>query len=99
MLVRTAPGVTPKLLPSGRLELSSSSTGERRCCGPIGAAMWIALNQNSGRVDRAADMLAELWGTDPVATRAAMVELAGQLCDAGLLRPDFSACTRDCPGA
>jgi len=81
----TAPGVTPRMLPTGQLELISSITGGQVRCEPAGAAMWIALNQYAGHLDRAADMLAVLWDEDPLRTHADMTAWAGRLCAAGML--------------
>jgi hypothetical protein len=85
MMISQAPGVTPKMLPSGHLELSSDTTGTQVRCDPAAAAMWIALSQSSGRLDRAADMLAVLWDADPEDTHADMAVWAGELCAAGIL--------------
>ena len=88
MVIRTAPGVTQELLPSGHLELVCTFTGRHMRCDPSQAAMWIALMQHAGRLDRAAEMLAGIWDADPVDTRTEMVIWAGGLCDAGLLRAE-----------
>ncbi|WP_173132834.1 hypothetical protein [Kibdelosporangium persicum] len=47
--------------------------------------MWIALNQSSGDVAKAAATLATMWDVDPVATYSHMVTWVEDLCDAGVL--------------
>jgi hypothetical protein len=83
---RPGPGVTVRVLEDGCLELHAAETGTQYRCSRIGAAMWIALRQHDGRCDAAADMLAELWGTDPVNMRADIEVWIAEMCDAGLMR-------------
>jgi hypothetical protein len=85
MTIKTAVGVTQRMLPNGYLQLFCHTTGRYVECEPAAAAMWIALKQNNGDLDRAADMLAELWGVDAGEARFDMVALTGSLCAIGLL--------------
>lgn len=85
MTIQTAPGVTQRLLPNGHLDLFCSETRRQVECEPAAAAMWIALKQNDGELDRAADMLATLWDADPADTREDLIALTGTLCAVGLL--------------
>ena len=85
MAIQTAPGVTQRMLPNGHLELSCRATRRQVECEPVAAAMWIALKQHNGDVDRAADVLAALWETDVEDTRYDIIALAGSLCSLGLL--------------
>jgi hypothetical protein len=85
MSMQTAPGVTQRMLPNGHLELFCQETRRQVACEPIAAAMWIALKQHNGELDKAAEMLARLWQTDPMNTRDDLIVLAGTLCAVGLL--------------
>ncbi|WP_326565402.1 hypothetical protein VSH64_26505 [Amycolatopsis rhabdoformis] len=85
MAIQTAPGVTQRMLPNGHLELTCRATRRHVECEPVAAAMWIALKQQNGDVDRAAAVLAALWGTDEEDTRYDIIALAGSLCSLGLL--------------
>ena len=85
MAIQTAPGVTQRMLPNGHLELSCRATCRQVECEPVAAAMWIALKQHNGDVDRAADVLAALWETEVEDTRYDLIALAGSLCSLGLL--------------
>jgi hypothetical protein len=82
---RPSPEVTVSLSDDGHLMLHSAATGSWHQCGPVGAAMWIALQQNDGDCAAAADMLAEVWAIDPVNMRADLELWVAELCDAGLL--------------
>jgi len=83
--IRPASGVTVKLLDNGSLELYSPQTAKRFQCNRVGTAMWIALRQHDGQPGAAAEMLAELWQTDPANTRADLDVWVDELTDAGLL--------------
>lgn len=85
MAIQTVPGVTQRMLPNGHLRLSCRSTNRQVECEPAAAAMWIALKQHNGDIDRASAVLAELWETDLADTRYDMLMLAGSLCSLGLL--------------
>lgn len=85
MAIQTAPGVTQRMLPNGHLELTCRATRRQIECEPVAAAMWIALKQQNGDVDRAAAVLSGLWGTDEEDTRYDIIALAGSLCSLGLL--------------
>lgn len=73
------------VLADGQLELFLASTGARYRCGRVRAAMWLALLQRDGYCDAAADMLAELWGSDPANLRADLALWVDELCDIGLM--------------
>ncbi|WAL67947.1 hypothetical protein ORV05_09300 [Amycolatopsis cynarae] len=85
MTIQTAPGVTQRMLPNGCLQLTCRSTRRQVECEPAAAAMWIALKQHNGDVDRASAVLAALWETDVDQIRQDMIALAGSLCSLGLL--------------
>lgn len=85
MAIQTAPGVTQRMLPTGHLQLTCRTTHREVECEPVAAAMWIALKQHNGDVDRASAVLAALWDTDVEDTRYDMIALAGSLCSLGLL--------------
>lgn len=85
MTIQTVPGVTQRMLPNGHLRLSCRTTSRQIECEPVAAAMWIALKQHNGDIDRASAVLAALWETDVEDTRYDMVLLAGSLCSLGLL--------------
>jgi hypothetical protein len=85
MAIQNAPGVTQRMLPDGRLEITCHTTNRRIDCEPAAAAMWIALKQHNGDVDRAATVLSALWETDVEDTRYDLIALAGSLCSMGLL--------------
>jgi hypothetical protein len=85
MAIQTAPGVTQRMLPTGHLQLTCRATRREVECEPVAAAMWIALKQHNGDVDRASAVLAALWETDVEDTRYDMIALAGSLCSLGLL--------------
>jgi hypothetical protein len=83
--VLPAPGVTTSVCADGQLELYRAATGRRyRCDGP-GTAMWIALRQHGGHCRAAADLLAEVWETDPDTIRTDLLSWADDLIAAGLL--------------
>ncbi|WP_406637064.1 hypothetical protein [Amycolatopsis sp. WGS_07] len=84
MALRTAPGVTQRMLPHGYLELTSSTSRQVEC-EPVAAAMWIALKRHNGDLDGASAVLAALWGTDVEDVRYDMIALSGSLCSLGLL--------------
>jgi hypothetical protein len=85
MAIQSVPGVTQRMLPNGHLQLTCRSTSRQVDCEPVAAAMWIALKQHHGDVDRASAVLAALWETDVEDTRYDMIMLAGSLCSLGLL--------------
>lgn len=85
MAIQSAPGVTLRMLPNGHLELTCRTTHRTIDCEPVAAAMWIALKQHNGDLDRAAAVLAELWETDIEDTKDDMIALAGSLCSLGML--------------
>lgn len=85
MAIQTVPGVTQRMLPNGHLRLSCRGTNRQVECEPAAAAMWIALKQHNGDIDRASTVLAALWETDLEDTRYDMLMLAGSLCSLGLL--------------
>jgi len=85
MSIYAAAGLTQRMLASGHLELFCVETGRHVDCDPIATAMWIALNQHNGRLDRAAAMLAGLWCADPDNLHDEMIAWAGTLCAIGLL--------------
>ncbi|WIY03031.1 hypothetical protein QRX60_03940 [Amycolatopsis mongoliensis] len=85
MAIQTVPGVTQRMLPNGHLRLSCRTTSRQIECEPVAAAMWIALKQHNGDIDRASAVLAALWETDVEDTRYDMMLLAGSLCSLGLL--------------
>ncbi|MEU0532541.1 hypothetical protein [Amycolatopsis tolypomycina] len=85
MAIQTVPGVTQRMLPNGHLQLTCRGTNRRIDCEPVAAAMWIALKQHHGDVERASAVLAALWETDVEDTRYDMELLAGSLCSLGLL--------------
>ncbi|WP_409462969.1 hypothetical protein [Amycolatopsis sp. GA6-003] len=81
--IRTAPGVTQRMLPDGHLKLASTS--REVDCEPVAAAMLVALNQHNGDLDDASAVLAALWETDVEDLRYDLVALTGSLCSLGLL--------------
>jgi hypothetical protein len=85
MAIHTAPGVTQRMLPNGHLELICRDSSRQVDCEPVAAAMWIALKQHNGDIDRASSVLAALWETDVADTRYDMIALAGSLCSLGML--------------
>ncbi|MET9888480.1 PqqD family protein [Streptomyces sp. NPDC006430] len=89
MRVRPAPGVVAAFVDAdGYLELRADSLAGpgRFRCGPVGTAMWIALRRHDGDAEVAAQVLAELWGTDPENARADLDIWIDEMRDAGLLR-------------
>jgi hypothetical protein len=68
----------------GRLVLTVSETGARHLLDAPHTAMWIALWQHGGDVDRAGDALARSWDDDPDRTRADLRRWAAHLCAIGL---------------
>ncbi|PXX71492.1 hypothetical protein DFR70_101926 [Nocardia tenerifensis] len=85
MRVHASPGVSAAILADGSLVLTSELTGSNYQYSSVNAAMWIALRQHGGDCDAAANMLAVVWGADPVNARADMEMWAEELCDAGLV--------------
>jgi len=85
MAIQTVPGVTQRMLPNGHLQLTCRASARQIDCEPVAAAMWIALKQHNGDVERASAVLAALWETDVEETRYDMLLLAGSLCSLGLL--------------
>ncbi len=88
MRFRPMPGVSVSSVNAdGRLELLvESATGPARYqCGPMGAAMWIALRRHDGDSEAAAGVLAALWATDPVNARADLEIWVEEMRDAGLI--------------
>lgn len=85
MAIHTAPGVTQRMLPNGHLELTCRDSSRHIDCEPVAAAMWIALKQHNGDIERASSVLAALWETDVEETRYDMIALAGSLCSLGML--------------
>ncbi|NUR69254.1 MAG: PqqD family peptide modification chaperone [Hamadaea sp.] len=83
---RPAAGVRATVSSEGVLELFSEQTSRRYQFGPTGTAIWIALRRNDDDADAAADMLSELWGTDPEDTRFRVREWIGELRQIGLVR-------------
>jgi hypothetical protein len=83
--VRPADGVTADIGADGFLELFSQETGKRYRCGPVAAAMWIALRQNDDRPDLAAALLAELWQLSPESVRSDMDLWLAALRNVGLV--------------
>ncbi|MFR9797761.1 PqqD family protein [Streptomyces sp. MS06] len=65
MHVRPTPGVTATILQSGELLLRPGG-GETRIFPKLCAAMWIALRQHGGDIDRAAAALAAMWNSESV---------------------------------
>ncbi|MFF2331298.1 MULTISPECIES: PqqD family protein [unclassified Streptomyces] len=88
MPVRPEYGVTSRVAEDGSLELLTEADGTSFRCSPVGAAMWIALRQHDGQVGPAAEMLAQLWCTDPDNTRSDMDIWVSELRDAGLVREE-----------
>jgi hypothetical protein len=86
--MHTSAGLTQRMQASGHLELFCAETGRLVDCEPAATAMWIALNQHNGHLDRAAEMLAALWHADPQDVRDQMTAWAGTLCAIGLLTED-----------
>ncbi|MFR9797760.1 PqqD family protein [Streptomyces sp. MS06] len=85
MPIRPNLGVTAVVLENGGLELYSRRSGVRSCWGPVSTAMWIALRQNGGHLEPAADLLAALWGVDPLCMRSDLDVWVNELGDAGLV--------------
>ncbi len=88
MRFRPMPGVSVSSVNAdGCLELLVESvTGSARYrCGPMGAAMWIALRRHDGDSGAAADILADMWNTDPVNARADLEIWVEEMRDAGLI--------------
>ena len=88
MPVRPEHGVTTRVTEDGSLELLLETSRASFRCGPVAAAMWIALRQHDGHLTPAAEMLAHLWCTDPENTRTDMDIWVNELRDAGLVRID-----------
>ncbi|WP_030422193.1 PqqD family protein [Streptomyces sp. SCSIO 75703] len=88
MPVRPERGVTSYVTEDGCLEFLTEANGTSYRCGPVATAMWIALRQHGGRLGPAAEMLAELWSTDPENTRTDMDIWVGELKDACLVRDE-----------
>ncbi|MEU8700233.1 PqqD family protein [Streptomyces sp. NPDC091387] len=88
MPVRPEHGVTSRVTEDGCLEFLTSPDGPSYRCSPVAAAMWIALRQHNGQLGPAAEMLAELWCTDPENTRTDMDIWVSELRDAGLVRDE-----------
>ncbi|WP_275291331.1 hypothetical protein [Amycolatopsis sp. La24] len=84
MAITTAPGVTQRMLSNGHLELTCRTSHRHIECEPVAAAMWIALKQHNGDVDRAASTLSALWHTNEDDTRYDLIALAGSLCSLGM---------------
>ncbi|WP_205673190.1 MULTISPECIES: hypothetical protein [Amycolatopsis] len=84
MAITTAPGVTQRMLSNGHLELTCRTSNRHIECEPVAAAMWIALKQHNGDVDRAASTLSALWHTNEDDTRYDLIALAGSLCSLGM---------------
>lgn len=82
---RPVPSVDVTVLADGGLELACPGRGDRYRCGPVGAAMWIALCQNKWEAGAAARALAVVWDVDPVNMRAELDIWVGELFDAGLV--------------
>lgn len=85
MRVRSAPGVTARITVDGRLELCAERPPATFTCGPVGAAMWIALHQHDGDPTVAAETLSAIWGSDPVNLCADFGLWIDELSDRGLL--------------
>jgi hypothetical protein len=88
MSMHAVAGLTQRMLPSGHLELICAATGRHIDCEPVATAMWIALTQHNGQLDRAADMLAGVWQANPGKVRDEMTAWAGTLCAIGVLTED-----------
>ncbi|RZS36570.1 ABC-type multidrug transport system ATPase subunit [Herbihabitans rhizosphaerae] len=85
LTVRPAPGVRVTVLEDGGLELRVEATGARYRYDRDRTAMWIALRTRDGRLDRAAELLAENWGRDRDQVHADLVEWVLELAETGLV--------------
>lgn len=90
MRVRPVPGLHVSVDADGRLDVITDpeASARRYRCGPVGTAMWIALCQHDGDVQRAADALATMWATEPVNARADLDIWVDEMRDAGLVRTE-----------
>ncbi|MEV0558306.1 MULTISPECIES: PqqD family peptide modification chaperone [unclassified Streptomyces] len=69
----------------GTLQLESPRTGSTYLCGPMGTAIWIALQQHAGHVEPAVEVLAVRWNRNPRWLRADFDTFIGELRDADLV--------------
>ncbi|MET0132348.1 MAG: hypothetical protein ABW215_02015 [Kibdelosporangium sp.] len=79
------PSIDVAVLADGVLELGCPASGELFRCGPVGAAMWIALCQHGWEVGAAARTLATVWQVDHENMKAEFEIWLGELTDAGLV--------------
>lgn len=86
MRVRLEEGIVAKVTRNGQLELVSERSGMRYRFGATAAAMWIALQQQGGSLERAAGVLAWQWSADPAATRRDFDVWLEDMLRAGLVR-------------
>ncbi|MEV0695658.1 PqqD family protein [Streptomyces sp. NPDC050388] len=85
---RPVPGVkVTSVNADGCLELLAESAMRPAYyrCGPMGAAMWIALCHHDGDSVAAANTLARMWHTDPVNAHADLEIWVEEMRDAGLI--------------
>nr|WTB28349.1 PqqD family protein [Streptomyces sp. NBC_00830]WTB35733.1 PqqD family protein [Streptomyces sp. NBC_00830] len=85
MRVRPIPNVTASLGPDGTLELVVQYSGRRVVVDALSAAMWMALRQQGGDVNLAAEALATHWNRDHDQLRCDLAEFVDRLCDARLV--------------
>ncbi|MEV4724890.1 PqqD family protein [Micromonospora humida] len=86
MRVRLEQGIVAKVTRNGQLELISEGSGLRYRFGATAAAMWIALQQQGGSLERAAGVLARQWSADPAVTRRDFDVWLEDMLRAGLVR-------------
>ncbi|MEV5975212.1 PqqD family protein [Streptomyces sp. NPDC051921] len=83
--VKSRAGVRATVFADGTLRLFSEQTAAECVCDTEATAMWIALRRHDGECHAAADMLADLWGSDAARVRADMEHLVDSLCGGGFL--------------
>ncbi|WP_158839645.1 PqqD family peptide modification chaperone [Saccharothrix deserti] len=86
--MQRARNVAVTITREGYLELKSTETDEHYRGHPVAAAMWIALQQHDGQVDRAAAELADTWEIDYEQIRAYMDAWVNRLVSTGFMREE-----------
>ena len=85
MRIRPASDVIASLGSDGRLGLVVLHSGRRVVVDTLSAAMWMALRQQGGDVDLAAEALATYWNCDHDQLRDDLTEFVDRLYDARLV--------------
>ncbi|MDX8053482.1 PqqD family peptide modification chaperone [Lentzea sp. BCCO 10_0798] len=88
MRVLVEPGVSSTFLGGGGIAVLSERTGKLHVGNSTASAMWSAIVDHDGDVDRAAAAVATFFGVDNRKVKVDLEQLVGALKQAGLVRTE-----------